>query len=118
MCIRDRADSVHEVREDLGVGAAPELPIKAYENLNGDSIMHRFGEMDDPDEIRTVIAFEESHKNRKGVLKAAEARIEDIAKELAGSGATLPDARCPVDGRPAGRSAGGRVAPVSYTHLT
>src|SRR5664279_5320678 len=28
------ADSVHEVREDLGVGAAPELPIKAYENLN------------------------------------------------------------------------------------
>ena len=82
------ADSVHEEREDLGVLAAPELPIKAYENLNGDSIMHKFGEMDDPDEIRTVIAFEESHKNRKGVLKAAEARIEDIANELAGSGAT------------------------------
>src|SRR5664280_2274064 len=82
------ADSVHEEREDLGVVAAPELPIKAYENLNGDSIMHKFGEMDDPDEIRTVIAFEESHKNRKGVLKAAEARIEGIANELAGSGAT------------------------------
>lgn len=81
------ADSVHEVREDLGIVAASDLPIKSYENLSGDAVMAKLGEMDDPDEIRTVMAFEAAHKNRKGVLKAADARIEEIARELAGSDA-------------------------------
>lgn len=79
------AESVHEVREDLGIVAASDLPIKSYENLSGDAVMAKLGEMDDPDEIRTVIAFETAHKDRKGVLKAADGRIEDIARELAGT---------------------------------
>jgi hypothetical protein len=33
------------------------------------------------------MAFEAAHKNRKGVLQAAESRIADIAREPAGSGA-------------------------------
>lgn len=81
------ADSVHAVREDLGIVAASDLPIKSYDNLSGDAVMAKLGEMDDPEEIRTVIAFETAHKNRKGVLKAAESRIEDIARELASTDA-------------------------------
>lgn len=81
------ADSVHQVREDLGVVAASELPIKSYENLSGDAVVHKFSEMDTPDDIRTVMSFEAAHKNRKGVIKGAEERIEEIANELASTDA-------------------------------
>jgi hypothetical protein len=38
-------------------------------------------ELTDPDDLRAMIAFEESHKNRSGVVEAAQARYAAVAKE-------------------------------------
>ena len=36
----------------------------------------------DPSQVRTVLAYEESNRNRKGVVEAAKARIEALASSL------------------------------------
>jgi hypothetical protein len=58
---------------DLGVVPAKELPIAHYEELTAQRAIAAVRELTDPDDLLAVIAFEESHKNRAGVLAAARA---------------------------------------------
>jgi hypothetical protein len=82
---RDGADTVagtvHETRADLGTLAASELPIKHYEEMSGQNAIAAIRELNDPDELRTMIAFEESHRNRSGVVSAAQTHYASVAKE-------------------------------------
>jgi len=41
-------------------------------------------DLTEPADIRAIIAFEEAHKNRQGVVSAAQTRLADIAKEVVG----------------------------------
>jgi hypothetical protein len=82
---RDGADTVagavHETRADMGTLAASELPIKHYEEMAAQNAIAAIRELTDPDELRTMIAFEESHKNRGGVISAAQSHYAAVTKE-------------------------------------
>ena len=43
-------------------------------------------ELTDPSDVRTVVAYEEAHKDRQGVVSAAQTRLAGIAQEVAGIG--------------------------------
>jgi len=80
----DTADAVHEARRDLGVLKAAELAIPDYEEMTAQNAIAAIRELDDPDDINAVIAFEEEHKNRSGVLSAAQTHFAAVAKDAAG----------------------------------
>lgn len=69
------ADAAHEARVESGALAASELPIPHYEELTAEDCIAAIRILDDPADVRAVAAFETTHKNRSGVLDAAEARI-------------------------------------------
>src|SRR5205814_3976929 len=75
------AGAVHETRAELGTLPASELPIKHFEEMTAPNAVAAVRELTDPDDLRAVIAFEESHKNRSGVVEAAQARYAAVAKE-------------------------------------
>jgi hypothetical protein len=75
------AGAVHETRAEMGALAARELPIAHYEEMAPQNAIAAIRELDDPDDLRAVIAFEEAHKNRKGVIDAAQTRSAAVAKE-------------------------------------
>jgi hypothetical protein len=85
---RDGADTtaraVHETRADVGSLTASELPVRNYEEMTSQAAIAARRELSDPDELNTMISFEESHKNRSGVLSAAQTRYKDVAKDAAG----------------------------------
>ncbi len=73
--------AAHETRENLGTIPASDLPITAYEDLSGNLAAKAVNGLDDAEDIRVVLRYEQAHKDRKGVLTAAEKRITVLAKE-------------------------------------
>ncbi|OBK74650.1 hypothetical protein [Mycobacterium sp. 1274761.0] len=80
----DAADALHSVRAATGVLDPEELPIADYEDLNVSQAVAAVKNLTEPADIRTIIAFEEAHKNRQGVVSAAQTRLADIAKDVVG----------------------------------
>ncbi len=80
----DAADALHSVRAATGVLDPDELPIAEYTELNVSQAVAAVKDLTEPADIRAVIAFEEAHKNRQGVVSAAQTRLADIAKEVVG----------------------------------
>jgi hypothetical protein len=78
------ADAVRETRADLGSLKASELPIKHYEEMTAQNAIAALRELTTPEDLNTMIAFERSHKNRSGVISAAQTRYAAIAKNAAG----------------------------------
>jgi ferritin-like metal-binding protein YciE len=75
------AGAVHESRAGLGSLAASELPIKHFEEMTAPNAIAAIRELADPDDLRAMIAFEGSHKNRSGVVEAAQARLAAVARD-------------------------------------
>jgi bacterioferritin (cytochrome b1) len=75
------ADTVHATRTELGSVRAPELPIKRYDELSGQAAGAAIRELDDPQQVRLVLTYEERNKNRSTVLAAGRARFEVLARE-------------------------------------
>ncbi|MGZ3259544.1 MAG: hypothetical protein ACXU6Q_10200 [Croceibacterium sp.] len=80
----DAADALHSVRAATGVLDPEELPIAEYTDLNVSQAVAAVKALTEPADIRTIIAFEEAHKNRQGVVSAAQTRLTDIAKDVVG----------------------------------
>lgn len=78
------ADSIHHVREATGLVDSGELPIEGYADLNVGEAVSAIKELTDVAEIRVVLAYEETHKNRQRVVSAAEDRVAEIAKDVVG----------------------------------
>lgn len=78
------ADAVHDTRRDLGALKAAELPVDDFEEMNAPEAIDAIRELTDADEVNAVIAFEEAHKSRSGVLSAAQTHFAAVAKEAAG----------------------------------
>ncbi|HWH28709.1 MAG TPA: hypothetical protein VNU26_07055 [Mycobacteriales bacterium] len=57
-------------------------PFPGYSTLTGDSIMRHVADTEDVDELRTLLAFEQAHKARKGVLQAAQARLAELSSSV------------------------------------
>lgn len=78
------ADTVHDARRDLGALKASELPVDDFEEMNAPEAIDAIRELTEADEVNAVIAYEEAHKNRSGVLSAAQTHFAAVAKEAAG----------------------------------
>jgi bacterioferritin (cytochrome b1) len=81
---KDAAKAAKSARQNLGDVSAQELPIKNYDNLSvGDAIKAIKG-LTEAKDIRVVINYEESHKDRANVASAAQTQLADVAKEKVG----------------------------------
>ena len=79
---KERARAVNRNRRNLGAIDADELPIRGYDALRSDAVMSRISRLTNVDDVRAVLAYETANKSRKGVLEAAQSRIEDLATRL------------------------------------
>ena len=94
--VEDAVDSAAQTVEDAAASAAEKTeqalsatggadveddkpPFAGYEKLTGDSVMRHVEDTDDVEHLRTLLAFEQAHKARKGVLQAAQQRLDALA---------------------------------------
>lgn len=78
------ADALHSVRTATGGLAAGELPIEDFDELNVSQAVAAVKDLTDPSDVRAILAYEEAHKQRQGVISAAQARVAHIAQEVVG----------------------------------
>ncbi|MFI9407307.1 ferritin-like domain-containing protein [Nocardia sp. NPDC052316] len=78
------ADALHSFRTATGVLESRELPIGDYDDLNVSQAVAAIKELTDPADVRAVIAYEETNKNRHGVVSAAQTRLAAIAQDVTG----------------------------------
>jgi bacterioferritin (cytochrome b1) len=79
---RRAARRLNRTRRALGAVEADELPIRNYDDLNAEVAISRLERLDNVDDVRTVMAYEAANKQRKGVMRAAEARFEELSASL------------------------------------
>lgn len=80
------ADALHSMRTAAGVLEAAELPIADYDTLNVSDAVAEIKELTTPSDVRAILAYEEAHKDRHGVVSAAQTRVAAIAQEVVGIG--------------------------------
>ncbi|MFD3458915.1 ferritin-like domain-containing protein [Nocardia fluminea] len=78
------ADALHSIRTTTGVLEPGELPINDYDELNVAQAVAEVKELTDSADIRAIVAYEQAHKNRHGVVSAAQTRLAAIAQQIAG----------------------------------
>lgn len=76
------ADIVREARESLGALSAQELPIKGYDSLNAGMACSRIEKLGEVHDVQVVLSYEQANKNRASVVRAAQARMEELAQEF------------------------------------
>ena len=54
-------------------------PFAGYASLSGDSVMRHARDSEDVEHLREILAFEQAHKNRKGVVGALNERLTELA---------------------------------------
>lgn len=74
-------DAVRATRTELGSLTAKELPIKGFDELSGSAAGAAVRQLDAPDDVRAILAYEERHKNRAAVVSAARSRFSVLARE-------------------------------------
>ncbi|MBI3215471.1 MAG: ferritin-like domain-containing protein [Mycobacterium sp.] len=78
------ADALHSVRGATGVLDPEELPVAGFDELNVNEAAAAVKELTVPNDVRTILAYEEAHKNRQRVVSAAQTRVAAIAQEVVG----------------------------------
>jgi hypothetical protein len=78
------ADALHSARSASGVLDASELPIADYDELTVADAVAEVKDLTAPSDIRAIVAYEETHKNRARVVSAAQTRLAEIAQEVVG----------------------------------
>jgi hypothetical protein len=81
---RNAADVAKAAREELGDVTADELPIKGFDSLATADAAKAAKELRSPHDIRVIIRYEETHKNRSSVISAAQVALAAVAKEVVG----------------------------------
>jgi hypothetical protein len=81
---KDAAEAAKSAREELGDVSADELPIKNFDQLAvGDAVKAIKG-LKEAHDLRVVIRYEETHKDRSNVVSAAQTTLADLAKDAVG----------------------------------
>jgi hypothetical protein len=80
----DAADVLHSLRGATGVVTAEELPSADYDDLKVSDAVAAIKDLDEPADLRVVIAYEERNKYRHGVVSAAQTRVADLARDVVG----------------------------------
>ncbi|TFV74358.1 ferritin-like domain-containing protein [Blastococcus sp. CT_GayMR19] len=81
---KDAAEAAKTAREELGDVSADELPIKNFDQLSVGDAVKAIKNLKDAHEIRVVIRYEETHKDRSNVVSAAQTTLADLAKDAVG----------------------------------
>ena len=81
---RTAADAAKAAREELGDVSADELPIKGYDSLSTTDAVKAVKQLKSAHDIRVIIRYEETHKNRSSVVSAAQTAVAGLAKEAVG----------------------------------
>ncbi|WP_040339794.1 hypothetical protein [Candidatus Blastococcus massiliensis] len=81
---QDAAKAARSAREELGDVSSDELPVKNYDSLSVNEAVKAAKGLKEPRDIRVVIAYEEAHKNRAGVVSALQTQLASLAKEAVG----------------------------------
>src|SRR5688500_3291903 len=81
---KDAAEAAKSAREELGDISADELPIKNFDQLTVGDAVKAIKNLKDAHDIRVVIRYEETHKDRSNVVSAAQTALADLAKEAVG----------------------------------
>jgi hypothetical protein len=74
-------DATHPTRTDTGTPKASELPIHHYEEMGAQGAIVAIRKLTHPEDLQAIIRFEETHKNRSGVIEAAQSRHAMLTKE-------------------------------------
>ncbi len=72
---------MHKVRRELAPDAS-ELPVPGYEKLNKPRSIAAVERLESPQDLRTVMAFEEAGKNRADVVSAIQVRLAKVARAI------------------------------------
>jgi hypothetical protein len=78
------ADAAKSAREELGDVSADELPIKNYDQLAVSDAVKAIKGLKDAHDLRVVIRYEETHKDRSNVVSAAQTTLAGLAKDAVG----------------------------------
>ncbi|MFD6511666.1 ferritin-like domain-containing protein [Rhodococcus sp. NPDC060176] len=78
------ADVFRSVRKSSGLLEPTELPIEDFDELNVAQAVSAVKELTEAAQVQDIVAYEEAHKNRHGVVSAAQARLAAIAQEVVG----------------------------------
>ncbi|GAA1910441.1 ferritin-like domain-containing protein [Williamsia serinedens] len=78
------ADTIHTARVATGTVSAEDLPIADYDSLTVSAAVAALKELQKPSDIRLVVEYEEAHKDRQGVISAAQTQLASIAKDIVG----------------------------------
>ncbi len=70
-----------QTRKDLGVIEAQALPVAGYDDLTGQEAIEALKRLQDADDVRLVLAYEQAHKDRKTVANAADKRLTELAEQ-------------------------------------
>jgi len=85
---RDGADTtaatVHDLRRATGSLDQAELPVRGYDRLNATAAIAAAQRLDDPADVRTLMAYEQAHKGRAGVLGALRSHLGTLASSALG----------------------------------
>ena len=78
-------EAVHDARRKAGALDADELPIPGYDDLSATAAAEAVKQIDKAEDIRTVVRYEEAHKDRSTVVSAAQTTLARIAKDAVSS---------------------------------
>src|ERR687894_21135 len=81
---RDAGTAARTAREELGDVSADELPIKGYDSLSTQDAIKAVKELKSAHDVRVIIRYEETHKNRTSVVNATQTQLAALAKEAVG----------------------------------
>jgi hypothetical protein len=78
-------DAIHDARRKSGNLDSSELPIKNYDELSATAAAEAVKDLGKPEDIRTIVRYEEAHKDRSTVVSAAQTTLARIAKDAVSS---------------------------------
>ena len=81
---KDAAEAAKSAREELGDVSADELPIKNFDQLAVGDAVKAIKNLKDAHDIRVVIRYEETRKDRSNVVSAAQTQLAELAKDAVG----------------------------------
>lgn len=71
--------AARQTRDGLGVIPAADLPVSGFESLRSTAAIKAVARLNDAEDIRLLLRFEQAHKNRKGVSAAAQKQLSELA---------------------------------------
>jgi len=80
----DTAKALHQVRGQVGALGASEIPVRGYDQMLTGEAVAAVKKLTKPADVRAMLAYEEAHKNRSGVVSAIQTQVAAVAKAAVG----------------------------------